>query len=87
MVLSPTSPTPAFEIGGLDPLAVKLLDYCTIPANLIGAPALTLNCGFANGLPIGLQLMFPVLEDEKLLQTAYAVEQILPNAICRPGLT
>jgi aspartyl-tRNA(Asn)/glutamyl-tRNA(Gln) amidotransferase subunit A len=87
-VISPTSPTPAFGIGELakDPLAVKLLDYCTIPANLVGLPSISLNCGFARNLPVGLQLMHPVLEDEKLLQTAYLIEQTLPEAMRAPDL-
>jgi aspartyl-tRNA(Asn)/glutamyl-tRNA(Gln) amidotransferase subunit A len=87
-VVSPTSPTPAFKIGELDadPLAIKLLDYCTIPANLVGLPSLSMNCGFARGLPVGLQLMAPVLEDEKLLQTAYCIEQALPEAMRSPDL-
>jgi aspartyl-tRNA(Asn)/glutamyl-tRNA(Gln) amidotransferase subunit A len=82
-ILSPTSPVPAFKLGELkqDPMALKLLDYCTIPANLGGMPALSLNCGFCeNGgvrLPVGLQLMAANLEDEKLLQTAYCVEKVL----------
>jgi aspartyl-tRNA(Asn)/glutamyl-tRNA(Gln) amidotransferase subunit A len=79
-VLSPTSPVPAFKLGELmgDPLALKLLDTCTIPANLGGFPAISLNCGFTAGLPVGLQLMAPAMADERLLQIAYAVEQSLP---------
>jgi aspartyl-tRNA(Asn)/glutamyl-tRNA(Gln) amidotransferase subunit A len=79
-VLSPTSPLPAFKLGELtdDPLALKLLDYCTIPANLGGFPGISLNCGFGQGLPIGLQLMAPAMADERLLQIAYSVEQALP---------
>ncbi len=78
-VLSPTSPVPAFKLGELigDPLALKLLDYCTIPANLGGFPAISLNCGFTEGLPVGLQIMAPALHDERLLQIAYSVEQAL----------
>jgi aspartyl-tRNA(Asn)/glutamyl-tRNA(Gln) amidotransferase subunit A len=81
-ILSPTSPVTAFKIGELDndPMALKLLDYCTIPANMGGNPALSLNCGFDQGLPVGLQLIAPPLADEKLLQMAYCVEQILPDA-------
>jgi aspartyl-tRNA(Asn)/glutamyl-tRNA(Gln) amidotransferase subunit A len=73
----------AFKLGELkdDPLALKLLDLCTIPANMGGMPAISLNCGFANGLPVGLQLMTAPLEDEKLLQIAYSVEQALPEAV------
>ncbi|MCW5943114.1 MAG: Asp-tRNA(Asn)/Glu-tRNA(Gln) amidotransferase subunit GatA [Fimbriimonadaceae bacterium] len=88
LLVSPTSPVPAFKIGELtsDPLALKMLDYCTIPANMGGFPALSLNCGFADGLPIGLHLMGPVLGDERLLQLAYCVERALPDATGRPPL-
>ncbi len=87
-ILSPTSPIPAFKIGELtdDPMALKLLDYCTIPANMNGMPGISLNCGFAQNLPVGLQLMTAPLEDEKLLQIAYSVEQALPNATQRPPI-
>ncbi len=85
-ILSPTSPVTAFKIGELteDPLALKMLDYCTIPANMNGMPGISLNCGFSEGLPVGLQLMAAPLEDEKLLQIAYNVEQTLPDATHRP---
>jgi aspartyl-tRNA(Asn)/glutamyl-tRNA(Gln) amidotransferase subunit A len=84
-ILSPTSPLPAFKLGELkdDPMALKLLDYCTIPANMGGFPGISLNCGFTDGLPVGLQLMTGPLEDEKLLQIAYCVEQALPGATKR----
>ena len=83
---SPTSPVTAFKIGELteDPLALKMLDYCTIPANMNGMPGISLNCGFSEGLPVGLQLMAAPLEDEKLLQIACNVEQTLPDATHRP---
>jgi len=89
LILSPTSPVTAFKLGDLDgdPLAMKLLDYCTIPANMGGYPAISLNCGFADGLPVGLQLMAPLLEDERLLQSAYCVEQVLPDASPQPRTT
>jgi aspartyl-tRNA(Asn)/glutamyl-tRNA(Gln) amidotransferase subunit A len=88
VILSPTSPTTAFKLGELsqDPMALKLLDYCTIPANMGGMPAISLNCGFADGLPVGLQLIGAPLEDEKVLQTAFCVEQALPDATRRPPL-
>lgn len=87
-ILSPTSPVTAFKLGELnqDPMALKLLDYCTIPANMGGMPAISLNCGFDNGLPVGLQLIAPALADEKLLQMAHCLEQILPNAHKRPPI-
>lgn len=88
VILSPTSPITAFKLGELtdDPLALKLLDFCTIPANLGGMPGISLNCGFSDGLPVGLQLLAPALEDERLLQTAYSVEQALPDATRRPPI-
>jgi len=87
-IVSPTSPVTAFKIGELtdDPLALKMLDYCTIPANMNGMPGISINCGFSNGLPVGLQLMAAPLEDEKLLQIAYCAEQALPNATQRPPI-
>jgi aspartyl-tRNA(Asn)/glutamyl-tRNA(Gln) amidotransferase subunit A len=87
-VLSPTSPIPPFRIGELDkdPLALKLLDYCTIPANMGGMPGISLNCGYTQGLPVGLQLLAAPLQDERLLQMAYCVEQALPNATQRPPI-
>lgn len=85
-IIMPTSPVVAFKIGELsqDPMALKLLDFCTIPANLGGFPGISLNCGFSEGLPVGLQLMGPIRSDERLLEMAYSVEQALPNAIARP---
>ncbi|RYG31311.1 Asp-tRNA(Asn)/Glu-tRNA(Gln) amidotransferase subunit GatA, partial [bacterium] len=88
-VLSPTSPVVPFKLGELtdDPLAMKLLDRCTIPANMGGFPAISLNAGFAGGLPVGLQLVGPTLADEKVLQAAYTVEKALPGASKRPPLS
>jgi len=87
-VVSPTSPIPAFKIGefAADPLALKLIDNCTIPANMGGMPGISLNCGFADGLPVGLQLLGRPLDDERLLQTAYCVEKALPDATQRPPI-
>lgn len=75
-LIAPTTPTVAFEIGEVvDPLAMKLNDVLTIPANLAGIPAISLPCGFASGLPIGLQIMAPAFAEETLFQIAYAYEQ------------
>ncbi|RYG45440.1 Asp-tRNA(Asn)/Glu-tRNA(Gln) amidotransferase subunit GatA [bacterium] len=89
LVLSPTSPVIPFKLGELSghPLAMKLLDRCTIPANMGGFPAISLNAGFAEGLPVGLQLVGPTLADESVLQAAYAVEKALPDASKRPPLS
>ena len=76
LIIAPTAPTVAFRQGEVsDPLAMKLNDVLTIPANMAGIPAISLPCGFAHGLPIGLQLMAPAFGEETLLRAAYAYEQ------------
>ena len=78
VILSPTSPSPAFKIGekSNDPLAMYLSDIYTIPANLAGIPALSVPCGFTgSGLPIGLQLMGRAFEEETILRVAHQYEQ------------
>lgn len=84
-IISPSSPVVAFKIGELtsDPMALKLLDYCTIPANMGGFPAISINCGYSDGLPVGMQLMGPIMSDERLLQIAYCAEQAMPEAKTR----
>lgn len=86
-VLMPTSPIPAFKIGELvnDPMALKQLDYCTIPANMGGFPAISIPCGFASGLPVGLQIMNKALDDEAVFSIAFQAERAL-NATKRPNL-
>ena len=78
VLLTPTSPTTAFGFGAHseDPLAMYLADLLTIPANMAGLPAISLPCGFdAGGLPIGVQLITGVLQEERLLQVAWHYEQ------------
>lgn len=78
-VLSPTSPCVAFPLGDFaqDPMALKLMDFCTIPANMGGYPALSLPSGLSDGLPVGLQVMGPVMGDERVLALARAIENAL----------
>lgn len=78
VLLSPTCPNTAFEIGSktADPLSMYLTDIGTISANLAGIPGISLPCGLdSTGMPIGLQLLAPALQEEKLLNTAYSFEQ------------
>ena len=77
VLIAPIAPTTAFKIGEKveDPLAMYLVDVCTIPSNLAGVPALSLPCGFAGGLPIGMQIIGPHLSEATLLQVAYTFEQ------------
>lgn len=77
VVVGPTSPTVAFKIGekAADPLQMYLADICTLPQSLAGICALSLPCGFAHGLPIGLQISGPAFGEERILRAAYAYEQ------------
>ena len=77
VLLTPTSPTTAFRFGAHadDPLAMYLADLLTIPANMVGLPAISVPCGFdQQGLPIGVQLITGVLQEERLLQVAHHYE-------------
>ena len=78
VLLSPTCPTTAFDIGSRneDPLAMYLTDIGTICANLIGAPAISIPAGFdKDGMPVGMQLISQILQEEPLLRAAYNFEQ------------
>ena len=88
-LITPTTPTTAFKIGekSSDPLAMKLSDICTIPANMAGIPALSQCCGFdENNLPIGIQYMAAPFAEETLLRLAHAYEQATDWHTRRPIL-
>jgi aspartyl-tRNA(Asn)/glutamyl-tRNA(Gln) amidotransferase subunit A len=88
-VVTPTSPTVAFELGAKtgDPLSMYLNDFCTVPMSLAGIPAISIPCGLAGageglgvngaGLPVGLQLAGPAFSENRLLDVSYALEQAL----------
>ena len=77
VLMGPTSPTPAFELGAktADPVTMYLNDIYTIGANLAGVPALSVPCGFVDDLPVGLQLIGPHFSEGKLLAAAHAFQQ------------
>ncbi|MET0987368.1 MAG: Asp-tRNA(Asn)/Glu-tRNA(Gln) amidotransferase subunit GatA [Steroidobacteraceae bacterium] len=77
VIMGPTSPTPAFDIGAKvdDPITMYLNDIYTIGANLAGLPAMSIPCGFIDGLPIGLQLIGPHFAEAKLLNAAHAYQR------------
>jgi aspartyl-tRNA(Asn)/glutamyl-tRNA(Gln) amidotransferase subunit A len=76
-LITPTSPTVPFKIGEKtdDPLAMYLSDICTLPINIAGVPAISIPAGFADGLPIGMQIISKHFREETLLRVAYAYEQ------------
>jgi aspartyl-tRNA(Asn)/glutamyl-tRNA(Gln) amidotransferase subunit A len=89
VIVGPTSPTAAFPIGErmADPLAMYLADIYTISCNLAGLPGISIPCGFTKGgLPIGLHLMAPAFEEEKLLRVARMHEQATDWHTRRPPL-
>lgn len=73
----PTSPMSTFPIGAIrDPLQMYLQDIFTIAANLAGLPAISIPSGFSHeGLPLGLQLLAPQMQDSKVFQFAHAFEK------------
>ena len=85
VLLTPTCPTTAFMKGDFvnDPLSMYLSDLLTVPANLAGLPAISIPCGFdTKGLPIGMQLIGNVLEEDRILNAANIFEidaQVIKN--------
>jgi aspartyl-tRNA(Asn)/glutamyl-tRNA(Gln) amidotransferase subunit A len=76
VILTPTTPTTAFVAGTVeDPIIMYLNDLYTIPVNLAGLPAVSLPCGFADGLPVGLQLIGKHFDEGTILRAAHAYEQ------------
>src|SRR5712671_1982393 len=73
VLIGPTTPTVAFELGAKtsDPVAMYLNDIYTIGANLAGLPAMSIPCGFADALPVGLQLIGAHFTEERLLNIAH----------------
>ncbi|MBM3924656.1 MAG: Asp-tRNA(Asn)/Glu-tRNA(Gln) amidotransferase subunit GatA [SAR202 cluster bacterium] len=87
-LVTPTSPTVAFKLGERtqDPVQMYLSDICTIPINMAGIPAISVPCGFSEGMPVGMQIMGPVLSEPLLLRIAYAYEQATAWHKDRPRL-
>jgi aspartyl-tRNA(Asn)/glutamyl-tRNA(Gln) amidotransferase subunit A len=77
VLIGPTSPTPAFELGAKtdDPITMYLNDIYTIGANLAGLPALSAPCGLVDGLPVGLQVIGPHFAESRVLAVAHAYQR------------
>jgi len=82
VLFTPTSPTPAFELGERtsDPVAMYLSDVFTVTANLAGIPGVSLPAGEVRGLPVGAQLLAPWWREETMLAVAGALESGVAEA-------
>jgi len=87
-IVAPTSPTVAFPIGARtdDPYQMYLADVFTIPANMAGIPGLAVPCGFADGLPVSLQILGKPFDESTILKIGHAYEQAAGWFRLRPPL-
>ena len=78
-VVTPTSPSVAFELGSKtsDPLSMYLNDACTVPMSLAGIPAISIPNGLSEGLPTGFQLAGPAFSENRVLDAAFALERAI----------
>ncbi len=78
-VVTPTSPTVAFELGAktADPMSMYVNDYCTVPMSLAGIPAISIPNGLSEGLPTGFQLAGPAFSENRILDAAFALESAI----------
>jgi aspartyl-tRNA(Asn)/glutamyl-tRNA(Gln) amidotransferase subunit A len=86
-ILAPTSPNVAFKLGAKldDPLAMYLNDACTLPVNIAGLPGISVPCGLADGLPVGLQVIGRAFDESTVLRVADAYERAAGFADLRPA--
>jgi aspartyl-tRNA(Asn)/glutamyl-tRNA(Gln) amidotransferase subunit A len=87
-LVTPTSPTVPFKIGEKteDPLQMYLSDVCNLPVNIAGLPAISIPAGFADGLPIGLQIIAKPFAEETILKIAHAYQQVTDWHKMRAGI-
>ncbi|NWL89140.1 Asp-tRNA(Asn)/Glu-tRNA(Gln) amidotransferase GatCAB subunit A [Paenibacillus sp. 79R4] len=88
VIIGPTAPTTAFQLGSQvdDPLTMYLNDILTIPMSLAGVPAMSVPCGFADGLPVGLQIIGKAFDESTILRVAHAYEAHTDHHKQRPSL-
>ncbi|TWT94912.1 Asp-tRNA(Asn)/Glu-tRNA(Gln) amidotransferase subunit GatA [Neorhodopirellula pilleata] len=88
LLLGPVTPSPAFRLGENvdDPIAMYLCDLFTVGANLAGVPAISLPGGLDDqGLPVGIQLQGPVMEESRLLFAGGAFQSVTDHHRLRPS--
>jgi len=80
--VAPTSPTVAFPFGARldDPVAMYLIDVCTLPVSVAGLPGMSMPCGLSEGLPVGLQIVGKAWDELRMFQVARAYEAITATA-------
>lgn len=85
-IVTPTSPTLPFRLGErlTDPLAMYMSDVCTVPVNIAGLPALSIPCGFARGLPVGLQIIGRPFAETTILNIAHQYQKVTGHHRARP---
>lgn len=89
LIVGPTAPTTAFRLGEQvgDPLTMYLNDIVTIPVSLAGVPAISVPCGFADGLPVGMQIIGKAFGESAVLRAAHAYESHTDHHKRRPALS
>lgn len=88
VIVGPTAPTTAFKLGEQidDPLTMYANDILTVPVNLAGVPAISVPCGLADGLPVGLQIIGKHFDEETVYRVAHAFEQATNHHKLKPEL-
>jgi aspartyl-tRNA(Asn)/glutamyl-tRNA(Gln) amidotransferase subunit A len=87
-LVAPTCPTTAFKLGEKtsDPLTMYLSDIYVVATNPAGVPALSIPCGFSNGMPVGMQLIGKQLSEDLLLQIGHAYQSATDWHLRQPPL-
>jgi aspartyl-tRNA(Asn)/glutamyl-tRNA(Gln) amidotransferase subunit A len=88
VIIGPTTPSASFKCGAMtkDPLTMYMNDILTIPVNLAGVPAISVPCGFSDGLPIGLQIIGKHFDEATIYKVAHAFEQATEHHKAKPKL-
>ena len=87
-LITPTSPTTPFKIGEKvdDPVQMYLSDVCTLPINIAGLPAVSIPCGFANDMPIGMQIIGKHFNEQTIFNLGFAYQQATDWHLAKPAI-